>query len=168
MTSANLILYLLGAEDHVHCPYCKHDDTSVIDSRLAREGFEIRRRRECLKCKQRFTTYERADSVFPWVIKKDGRRQEFDPDKIRAGVLRALEKRPVSIHVAEELVSEVVQAVVQRGDKEVPSSVIGEEVMKRLKNIDEVAYVRFASVYRQFRDINDFMSELSSLLTKKS
>lgn len=151
----------------MHCPYCKNDDTSVIDSRIAREGTEIRRRRECLQCKQRFTTYERADSVFPWVIKKDGRRQEFDPEKIRAGVLRALEKRPVSIHAAEELVAEVIQAVVGRGEKEVASTVVGEEVMKRLKALDEVAYVRFASVYRQFRDINDFMSELSSLLTKK-
>ena len=139
----------------------------MIDSRTAKEGIEIRRRRECLKCKQRFTTYERADAVFPWVIKKDGRRQEFDAEKIRAGVLRALEKRPVSIHVAEELVAAVVQAVVERGEKEVPSAVVGEEVMKRLKAVDEVAYVRFASVYRQFRDINDFMSELSSLLTKK-
>lgn len=139
----------------------------MIDSRIAREGTEIRRRRECLQCKQRFTTYERADSVFPWVIKKDGRRQEFDPEKIRAGVLRALEKRPVSIHAAEELVAEVIQAVVGRGEKEVASTVVGEEVMKRLKALDEVAYVRFASVYRQFRDINDFMSELSSLLTKK-
>jgi transcriptional repressor NrdR len=101
------------------------------------------------------------------VIKKDGRRQEFDPEKIRAGVLRALEKRPVSIHAAEELVAEVIQAVVGRGEKEVASTVVGEEVMKRLKALDEVAYVRFASVYRQFRDINDFMSELSSLLTKK-
>ncbi len=152
----------------MHCPYCKNDDTSVIDSRLAREGIEIRRRRECLKCKQRFTTYERADSVFPWVIKKDGRREEFDADKIQAGVLRALEKRPVSIHVAEEIVSAVVQAVVSKGEKEIASSLIGEEVMKRLKSVDEVAYVRFASVYRQFRDINDFMSELSSLLTKRS
>jgi transcriptional repressor NrdR len=152
----------------MHCPYCKNDDTSVIDSRLAKEGTEIRRRRECLKCKQRFTTYERADSVFPWVIKKDGRREEFDAEKIRVGVLRALEKRPVSIHSAEDLVTEVIQSIVGKGEKEVPSALIGEQVMKRLKGLDEVAYVRFASVYRQFRDINDFMSELSSLLTKKS
>lgn len=151
----------------MHCPFCKNPETSVVDSREAREGAEIRRRRECLKCKQRFTTYERADSVFPWVVKKDGRREEFEPDKVMAGVLRALEKRPVSIHVSEELVREVVQAVVGRGEKEIPSSVIGEEIMKRLKGVDEVAYVRFASVYRQFKDISDFMSELSSLLTKK-
>ncbi|MDB5038244.1 MAG: ATPase [Bacteriovoracaceae bacterium] len=152
----------------MHCPYCKNDDTSVIDSRLAKEGTEIRRRRECLKCKQRFTTYERADSVFPWVIKKDGRREEFDADKISAGIMRALEKRPVSILAAEELVSKVIQAIVARGEKEIPSAIIGEEVMKGLKALDEVAYVRFASVYRQFKDINDFMSELSSLLTKRT
>jgi transcriptional repressor NrdR len=152
----------------MRCPVCKHAETSVVDSRDSKEGEEIRRRRECEKCKQRFTTYERADSVFPWVIKKDGRREGFEPEKIKAGVLRALEKRPVSIHSAEELVAAVVQAVVERGEKEISSSVIGEEIMKRLKSIDEVAYVRFASVYRQFRDINDFMSELSSLLTKRS
>jgi transcriptional repressor NrdR len=152
----------------VHCPYCKNDDTSVIDSRLAKEGGEIRRRRECLRCKQRFTTYERADSLFPWVIKKDGRREQFEIEKIRTGVMRALEKRPVSIHASEGLITEVIQAIVERGEKEVPSAAIGEEIMKRLKALDEVAYVRFASVYRQFRDINDFMSELSSLLTKKN
>ncbi len=152
----------------MHCPFCKHPETSVIDSRVAKEGVEIRRRRECLNCKQRFTTYERADDVFPWVIKKDGRREAFDSHKITAGVMRALEKRPVSIHSAEELVSDVIQAVVGRGEKEIPSSVIGEEIMKRLKTLDEVAYVRFASVYRQFKDISDFMSELSSLLTKRT
>jgi transcriptional repressor NrdR len=152
----------------MHCPFCKHIDTSVIDSRIAKEGLEIRRRRECTACTQRFTTYERADAVFPWVVKKDGRREPFDSDKIMAGVLRAMEKRPVSIHDSEKTVAEVVQAVVDRGEKEVASAIIGEEIMKRLKALDEVAYVRFASVYRQFRDINDFMSELSSLLTKKS
>jgi transcriptional repressor NrdR len=152
----------------MRCPYCKHDETSVVDSRDAKEGEEIRRRRECLKCQKRFTTYERADSVYPWVIKKDGRREIFDPDKIKAGVLRAVEKRPVSIHDAEELVTEVVDLVFGKGEKEIPSHFIGEAIMKRLKNLDEVAYVRFASVYRQFRDIGDFMSELNSLLTKKS
>ena len=148
------------------CPFCKNDETSVIDSRLARDGLETRRRRECLKCSQRFTTYERSDDVFPWVIKKDGRRQEFDAAKIRGGILRALEKRPVSIHDAESLVADVIRAVTERGEKEVPSHMIGEEVMKRLKVLDEVAYVRFASVYRQFKDINDFMAELSTLLSK--
>lgn len=151
----------------MRCPLCKHDETSVVDSREAKEGLEIRRRRECLKCKQRFTTYERSEQVFRYVIKKDGRREEFDEGKIMAGVLRAIEKRPVSIHDAEELVREVVEAIFQRGEKEIPSHMIGEEIMKRLKALDQVAYVRFASVYRQFRDISDFMSELSSLLTKK-
>ncbi len=151
----------------MRCPYCKHDETSVVDSRDAREGQEIRRRRECLKCQKRFTTYERADAVYPWVVKKDGRREIFDPDKIKSGVLRAVEKRPISIHDAEKLVDEVVDAIFGKGEKEIPSSFIGEEIMKRLKNLDEVAYVRFASVYRQFKDINDFMSELNSLLTKR-
>jgi transcriptional repressor NrdR len=152
----------------VKCPFCKNGETSVVDSRDAKEGSEIRRRRECLACKKRFTTYERADAVYPWVIKKDGRRELFDPDKIKAGVLRAIEKRPVSIHAADELVNEVVDFVFSKGDKEVPSHLIGEEIMRRLKGLDEVSYVRFASVYRQFRDINDFMSELNSLLTKKT
>lgn len=151
----------------MYCPFCKNEETGVVDSRLAKDGTETRRRRECSKCGQRFTTYERADSVHPWVIKKDGRREVFDPDKIQAGVMRALEKRPVSVLDAEELVAEVVKSITGRGEKEIPSSSIGEEVMKRLKSLDEVAYVRFASVYRQFKDINDFMSELSSLLTKK-
>lgn len=151
----------------VNCPFCQYSETSVVDSRDVKEGVEIRRRRECLKCKKRFTTYERSDSVYPWVIKKDNRREEFDPEKISAGVMRALEKRPVSIHAAEELVQSVVQAAMAKGEKEIPSYFIGEEVMKRLKDLDEVAYVRFASVYRQFKDINDFMSELSSLLIKR-
>lgn len=139
-----------------------------MDSRDSKEGLEIRRRRECLKCQKRFTTYERADAVFPWVVKKDGRRELFDPDKVKSGVMRAIEKRPVSIHDADDLVNQVVDAVFSKGDKEIPSAFIGEEIMKRLKGLDEVAYVRFASVYRQFRDINDFMSELNSLLTKKT
>lgn len=151
----------------MRCPYCKHPETSVVDSRDAKEETEIRRRRECVGCQRRFTTYERADSVYPWVVKKDGRREMFDPDKIKAGVMRAIEKRPVSIHDAERIVTEVVDAVFALGEKEIPSSFIGEEIMKRLKALDQVAYVRFASVYRQFRDINDFMSELNSLLTKK-
>jgi len=151
----------------MRCPFCKNSETSVVDSRDAKEGVEIRRRRECLKCQKRFTTYERADSVYPWVIKKDGRREVFDPDKIKAGVLRAIEKRPVSIHDAEELVNKVVDAVFAKAEKEIPVNIIGEEIMRRLKSLDEVAYVRFASVYRQFRDINDFMSELNSLLTKR-
>jgi transcriptional repressor NrdR len=149
------------------CPYCKCDDTSVVDSRDAKEGVEVRRRRQCEKCEKRFTTYERTDSIFPWVIKKDGSRQEFDPDKISGGILRAIEKRPVSIHIAEELVQSVVEAAVSKGEKEVSSTFLGEEVMKGLKLIDQVAYVRFASVYREFKDIDDFVSELASLSGKK-
>lgn len=151
----------------MRCPFCKNGETSVIDSRDAKEGVEIRRRRECLGCKKRFTTYERSEDVHPWVIKKDGRREIFDPDKIKSGVMRAIEKRPVSIHDADQLVTEVIDAVFEKGEREIQSSVIGEEIMKRLKVLDEVAYVRFASVYRQFRDISDFMTELNSLLTKR-
>jgi transcriptional repressor NrdR len=139
----------------------------VIDSRDAKEGAEVRRRRKCGDCDKRFTTYERTDSVFPWVVKKDGSRQEFDPDKISGGVMRALEKRPVSIHAAEELVQKVIEAASGRGEKEIPSSSIGEEVMKRLKKIDQIAYVRFASVYREFKDIDDFVSELATLSAKQ-
>lgn len=127
----------------------------------------MRRRRQCEKCNYRFTTYETIDQSYPWIIKKDGRRQAFDPENIKSGVLKACEKRPVSIHQIEELVSQVIRAILDRNEKEVRTADIGEEIMKRLKALDQVAYVRFASVYREFKDINDFMSELSSLLAKK-
>lgn len=152
----------------MQCPICHHDSTNVIDSRSVRDGMEIRRRRECSHCEQRFTTYERVDSVFPMVIKKDDSREPFQAEKVKAGVMRATEKRPVSVHDVENLVQEVFQWVIEQGEKEIQSSLIGQEVMNRLKSLDTVAYVRFASVYRQFKDINDFMSELSSILTKKS
>lgn len=148
------------------CPFCQSNTTSVVDSRESREGQEIRRRRQCGECEQRFTTYERSISIYPWVIKRDDRREEFDPDKIMSGILRAIEKRPVSIHDAEELMQTVVQDLVANGEKEVTSERIGNLVMDHLKSLDQVAYVRFASVYRQFKDINDFMSELEGLLTK--
>ena len=151
----------------MQCPICKSDETSVVDSRSIKEGLEVRRRRQCEKCNYRFTTYETIDQSYPWVIKKDGRRQAFDPENIKSGVLKAFEKRPVSIHQIEEIVSQVIRALLDRNEKEVRSADIGEEIMKRLKSLDQVAYVRFASVYREFKDINDFMSELSSLLTKK-
>ena len=149
------------------CPFCRHDGTSVVDSREVKEGGEIRRRRECFHCKKRFTTYERPDAISLFIVKKDGRREPFDPEKIRSGIMKAIEKRPVSIHSADEAVQEVVEKLMTLGEREIPSRVIGEEVMRVLKRLDEVAYVRFASVYRQFKDINDFMSELNSLLTKK-
>lgn len=152
----------------MQCPVCKSSETSVVDSRSTKEGLEVRRRRECEKCKYRFTTYESIDQSYPWVIKKDGRRQQFDPENIKSGILKATEKRPVSIHQIEEMVSQIIRAILDRNEKEVRTTEIGEEVMKRLKQVDQVAYVRFASVYREFKDINDFMSELSTLLSKKS
>lgn len=146
------------------CPYCKSLDSKVLDSRLTKEGNSIRRRRECLECSQRYTTYERIEDFLPAVIKKDGRREAFDRQKILIGIDKALEKRPIGIEEREVLLDRIEKFVQELGDREVPSTVIGEKVMQELHNVDEIAYVRFASVYRSFRDINDFMSELKELL----
>ena len=148
------------------CPFCSHDDTRVVDSRLGREGNNIRRRRECIECERRFTTYERIEETLPLVVKKDGRREAFDRQKIVGGMQRACEKRPVSIATIESVVDKLEQTLQECGEKEIDSSRIGEYVMEALQTIDEVAYVRFASVYRQFRDINEFMSELSDILAR--
>jgi transcriptional repressor NrdR len=148
------------------CPFCSHDDTRVIDSRLGKEGNNIRRRRECIECERRFTTYERVEETLPLVIKKDGRREAFDRQKIISGIQRACEKRPVSIATIEKVVDQLELTLQESGEKEVPASRIGEAVMEALQSLDEVAYVRFASVYRQFRDINEFMSELTEILAK--
>jgi transcriptional repressor NrdR len=150
------------------CPFCSHDDTRVVDSRLGKEGNNIRRRRECVECERRFTTYERVEETLPLVIKKDGRREAFDRQKIISGIQRACEKRPVSIATIEKLVDQMELALQESGEKEIPASRIGEDVMEALQSLDEVAYVRFASVYRQFRDINEFMSELTEILAKVS
>jgi len=146
------------------CPFCQHDDTRVVDSRLGKEGNNVRRRRECPSCERRFTTYERVEEILPWVIKKDGRREAFDRAKIISGMQRACEKRPVSVEQIEQMVDQLERKFQERGDKEIDASLIGEAVMETLHNVDEVAYVRFASVYRQFKDINEFMSELTDLL----
>ncbi len=146
------------------CPFCSHTEDKVIDSRLSQEGDVTRRRRECLKCGRRFTTYERVEEAQPLVIKKDGRRELFDRTKILNGVLRACEKRPVGIETMEKVVDKIEKRLLETGDREIQSSVIGAAVMEELKNLDEVAYVRFASVYREFRDINEFMTELKGLL----
>ena len=146
------------------CPFCAHDDTRVVDSRLGKEGNNVRRRRECPVCERRFTTYERVEEILPWVIKKDGRREAFDRTKIISGMQRACEKRPVSIEQIEEMVDQLERQFQERGDKEISASLIGEAVMDALHDADEVAYVRFASVYRQFKDINEFMTELNDLL----
>jgi transcriptional repressor NrdR len=151
----------------VKCPFCRDLENKVIDSRLSKEGDVIRRRRECLHCSRRFTTYERAEEALPMVVKKDGRRETFDRLKIVAGLKRACEKRPVSIEAIEAVVENIERGLQERGDKEVASSVIGESVMRELHGLDKVAYVRFASVYRSFEDIGEFMEELEALLKER-
>ena len=148
------------------CPTCSYKETKVNDSRLSGDGASIRRRRECLKCKKRFTTYEYVEQVPLMVVKKDGRRQPFDRTRIIAGLLKACEKRPVSIDKIEEITSEIERAVQKRYEREVDSKQIGELIMEKLSTLDEVAYVRFASVYRQFRDVNQFMNELQNILER--
>lgn len=149
------------------CPTCAYPETKVVDSRLSSDGNAIRRRRECLKCERRFTTYEYIEKVPLMVIKKDGRRQPFDRTKIISGLLKACEKRPVGIDQIENLTVEIERTLQKKYDREVSASVIGEIIMEKLALLDEVAYVRFASVYRQFRDVNQFMSELKRLLEKE-
>jgi len=150
------------------CPFCGHVEDKVVDSRLGKEGKSIRRRRECLKCNARFTTYEKVEEMLPMVVKKDGRRESFDRQKILAGIIKACEKRPISVTVLEKLVDDIEHIIQESPEKEIPSSRIGELVVQRLHELDQVAYVRFASVYRQFKDINEFMKELTGLLSKKT
>ncbi len=149
------------------CPFCLHDDDKVIDSRASNEGKSVRRRRECTKCKKRFTTYEYVEEVPLMVIKKDGRRESFDRNKIISGIVKACEKRPVSMEKIETVVDRVEKELQKSFDKEVKAQAIGELVMDHIHKLDEVAYVRFASVYRQFKDINQFMKELKDLLSKR-
>lgn len=149
------------------CPFCAHIEDKVIDSRLSQDGSATRRRRECLKCERRFTTYERVEEILPLVVKKDGRRQPFDRTKILSGIKRACEKRPIGMEEIEQTVHKLEMRFLDSGDKEIESRAIGEAVMEELKRLDEVAYVRFASVYRDFRDINEFMRELKDLLDVK-
>jgi len=149
----------------MRCPYCSHLEDRVVDSREAQEGQATRRRRECLGCGRRFTTYERVEEVLPQVVKKDGRREPFDRKKIVEGLARACQKRPVSRERIDELVTAVERRVQELGEREVASHVVGEAVMERLRDLDQVAYVRFASVYRAFRDVGEFMSELQGLVT---
>ena len=149
------------------CPFCNTDDTKVIDSRLVANGGQVRRRRECGACGERFTTYELAELVMPRVIKTDGSRQSFDEDKLRAGLQRALEKRPVSIEKIEVAISQIKHFLQVTGEREVPSQIIGEEVMRQLRKLDAVAYVRFASVYRSFQDISEFAEEINKLASTR-
>jgi transcriptional repressor NrdR len=147
----------------MRCPFCSAADTKVIDSRLVAEGDQVRRRRECLSCSERFTTYESAELLLPRVIKQSGVREPFNEDKLRQGILRALEKRPVSTERIEAMVSQIKHAMQASGEREVPSRVVGEEVMRQLKAVDHVAFVRFASVYRSFQDLNEFRAEIERL-----
>lgn len=147
----------------MHCPFCAAAETKVIDSRLVSDGAQVRRRRECLSCCERFTTYEAAELVMPRVIKRDGRREPFNEDKLRAGFLRALEKRPVSVESIEAQIGRIMQKLRASGEREAKSRVLGELVMDSLKTLDKVAYVRFASVYRSFEDIAEFQAAIEGL-----
>ncbi|MET4000905.1 transcriptional regulator NrdR [Marinobacterium sp. MBR-109] len=147
----------------MHCPFCGTHETKVVDSRLVAEGQQIRRRRECISCHERFTTYEAAELLMPRVIKTDGSRQPFDEEKLRAGIQRALEKRPVSIEEIEACITRIKQRLRATGERELPSREVGEAVMAELRKLDQVAYVRFASVYRSFQDINEFREEIERL-----
>jgi transcriptional repressor NrdR len=151
----------------MNCPFCSNTENRVIDSRVSKDGSAIRRRRECVGCGKRFTTYEFVEDVLPMVVKKDGRRENFDRGKIITGIKKACEKRPISMEVIEALVDRVERYCQELQSKEIPSSVIGEQVMGELHNLDGIAYVRFASVYRRFKDINEFLEELKDLLNAK-
>ncbi len=147
----------------MHCPFCGHDETKVIDSRLAGEGRQIRRRRQCLDCNERFTTFETAELVMPRLIKNDSSRQPFDENKLRSSMVRALEKRPVPSDELEQAIGHLIHKLRTMGEREVPSRLVGELVMDELRALDEVAYVRFASVYRRFQDITEFEDEIKRL-----
>lgn len=147
----------------MYCPFCNASDTKVTDSRLIRETNQVRRRRECLVCKDRFTTYESAELSFPCIIKRDHRRDQFNEEKLRAGILRALEKRPVSLEQIEKAISHIIHKARASGDRDIPSQQIGEWVMEELQNLDQVAYLRFASVYRSFQSIEEFREEINRL-----
>ena len=147
----------------MHCPFCAADDTKVIDSRLVAEGDAVRRRRECQTCGERFTTFETAELVMPRIVKSDGTREPFNEEKLRGGLQRALEKRPVSIEEIESALNHITHRLRSTGERELPSRAVGEEVMAELRKIDDVAYVRFASVYRDFQDVSEFQEEIRKL-----
>lgn len=150
----------------MHCPFCGADETKVVDSRLVAEGDQVRRRRECLECRERFTTFETAELLLPRVIKQNGQREPFNEDKLRAGIQRAVEKRPISTERVEAAVAHIKHALQATGERELPALAIGELVMDQLRELDEVAYVRFASVYRRFEDVSDFSEEIARLERK--
>jgi transcriptional repressor NrdR len=151
----------------VKCPFCDELEDKVVDSRMAKEGEMIRRRRECLGCKRRYTTYERVDEILPMVVKKDGRRESFDRTKILAGLKKACEKRPISTATIEAVTDRIEKRIQEMGETEIESRIVGEELMKELHQLDQVAYVRFASVYRECKDIDQFMDELRTLAQQR-
>ncbi|MFQ5543151.1 MAG: transcriptional regulator NrdR [Nitrospiria bacterium] len=150
----------------MQCPSCNNLEDKVVDSRLSKEGEVIRRRRECLHCKRRYTTYERVEEILPMLVKKDGRREPFDRQKILSGLKKACEKRSISVDRLDAIATRIEKNIQERGGNEIECRVVGEEVMRQLHALDQVAYVRFASVYREFKDVNQFMSELKSLLSE--
>jgi len=152
----------------MRCPYCGFQEDKVVDSREAKDGESIRRRRECLECGRRFTSYERIDEIPYMVVKKDGRREPFERNKIMAGMLRACEKRPISVNQLESIANQIEKAVQDSADRELSTSEIGKIIMRRLKNLDKVAYVRFASVYLEFEDVSEFMTELKALVSSRN
>ena len=147
----------------MHCPFCSQDETKVIDSRLVADGGQVRRRRECISCKERFTTYELAELVMPRIIKQNGSREPFDEEKLRGGLRRALEKRPVSLEAIEQQITQIMHRLRATGEREIPSRDVGEMVMVALKELDQVAFVRFASVYRSFQDLSEFRDAIERL-----
>jgi len=153
-------------EGFMKCPFCGEIDNKVIDSRLSKDGNVIRRRRECILCSRRFTTYEHIEDIPVMIVKKDGRREVFSREKVRSGLQKACQKRDISVNVIDEFLDELERDLRETGEKEIPSRKIGEKIMAKLHDLDDVAYVRFASVYREFKDVNDFVSELKHLLSR--
>ncbi len=147
----------------MYCPFCHAEETKVVDSRLVADGAQVRRRRECLECHERFTTFETAELIMPVIIKRDGRREAFNINNLRSGMLRALEKRPVSIDALEEAIIAITQEIRRRGEREIDSQIVGELVMRALFSLDHVAYVRFASVYKRFKDVSDFRQAIDEM-----
>ncbi|PJE78986.1 Transcriptional repressor NrdR [invertebrate metagenome] len=152
----------------MHCPFCGADETKVVDSRLVAEGNQVRRRRICQQCNERYTTYETAELLIPKLIKQNGSREPFDEEKLRSGMIKALEKRPVSVEHLEEAITRIKHELQATGEREIPSRAVGEQVMKELRELDEIAYIRFASVYRQFKDLNEFREEIEKLNTPEN
>lgn len=150
------------------CPFCGHEDDKVVDSRSSKDGASTRRRRECLSCEKRFTTYERVEELETYVVKKDGSREEFDRNKLKSGIIKALQKRPVSITLVEEFLDNLATSFQENNMREIPATGLGEAVINWLKDVDDVAYVRFASVYREFRDVQEFMRELEGIIARRA